>query len=296
MNSASDQELFAWLTEENNPAVAYRTKTEIMGEKADASDVRVWLRSKLPEKWSETKGLWYVYYLTAFAECGLSVHDLEEREIAPALERLRTGTDGSCETLMLLRSLVKLGMTDGEVQSALRVLAKSDCSDGGYLCARRLNKLDYVPKSCYKANLHALLLLAECRKKGIDVLPEDKIVAYFLDRGIFYRKDDGKTLVLEDKPGWRTVDTFYPFEPMRVGLQNVIEAFCALGYGNDPRLAEAWDFLTAQTDETGKVLLCGTLSKTYLPKEKVGKPGKWVTFYSELAKSERKDHDHDEGK
>ena len=35
--------------------------------------------------------------------------------------------------------------------------------------------------------------------------------------------------------------------------------------------------------ENGKYILDGTLSKSYFPKERVGKPSKWVTFYALLA-------------
>lgn len=48
-------------------------------------------------------------------------------------------------------------------------------------------------------------------------------------------------LLLNARDGWRSIDAFYPFEVMRVGLQNIVEAFCALGYGNDERLKEAWN-------------------------------------------------------
>jgi hypothetical protein len=66
---------------------------------------------------------------------------------------------------------------------------------------------------------------------------------------------------------------------MRVGIQNIIEAFCALGYGNDKRLKEAWEIIGTKKDKNGKYVLNGTLSKSYLPKEKVGRASKWVTFY-----------------
>ena len=33
----------------------------------------------------------------------------------------------------------------------------------------------------------------------------------------------------------------------------------------------------------GKYILNGTLTKSYLPKEHIGKPSKWVTFYTLLA-------------
>ena len=93
--------------------------------------------------------------------------------------------------------------------------------------------------------------------------------------------------MLNCREGWRTIDTFYPFEVMRVGLQNIVESISALGYGNDPRLQEAWDLLAAKQGADGKFSLDGTLSKSYLPKERVGKPSKWVTFYALLAQTER---------
>jgi len=74
---------------------------------------------------------------------------------------------------------------------------------------------------------------------------------------------------------------------MRVGLQNIFESFCALGYGNDPRLAQAKNLLDTKRDMDGKVMLDQTLTKSYLPKERVGKPSKWVTFYTVLAEKER---------
>jgi hypothetical protein len=96
--------------------------------------------------------------------------------------------------------------------------------------------------------------------------------------------------MLNAREGWRTVDTFYPFEVMRVGIQNVVDAFCALGYGNDDRLKEAWDFLERKRTANGTYALAQTLTKSYLPKERVGKPSKWVTFYALLAQKQRNDY------
>jgi hypothetical protein len=75
---------------------------------------------------------------------------------------------------------------------------------------------------------------------------------------------------------------------MRVGLHNIIEAFCALGYGNDSRLDEAWAILESKQTADGYYKLDQTLTKSYLPKERVGKPSKWVTFYALLAQKECK--------
>jgi hypothetical protein len=49
-------------------------------------------------------------------------------------------------------------------------------------------------------------------------------------------------------------------------------------------LKEAWEIIETKKDKDGKYVLNGTLTKSYLPKEKIGKPSKWVTFYLLLAR------------
>jgi len=66
-------------------------------------------------------------------------------------------------------------------------------------------------------------------------------------------------------------------------LDWLLEAFTALGAGREPVLREAWDMLDAKQDALGRIKLEGTLPKPYLPRERVGKPGKWVTLYAWLA-------------
>ncbi len=46
--------------------------------------------------------------------------------------------------------------------------------------------------------------------------------------------------------------------------------------------------MEAAKDELGRVILAGTMTKSYLPKEKVGKPSAWATFYTLLAYKERR--------
>ena len=79
----------------------------------------------------------------------------------------------------------------------------------------------------------------------------------------------------------------WTFETMRVGLHNTVEALCALGCGNDARMREAWDMLESKRNTDGRFILDGTLTKSYLPKERAGKPSTWVTFYALLAQKER---------
>lgn len=274
----------SWLLEDANPAVKYRTQTELLGQSADVSKAKDWIYGRLPEDWFGANGLWYVYYVTALAQCGLTKKDIPYEHIEKALVIIREKFECGCGDFMLLNALVKLGY---DIQNIARDIAERMLTDGGFLCVQRMNKLKYTPKSCYKANLHALMFLSEYKKQGGNIKPFQGLIDYFLDRAIFYKSTDKSALVINSREGWRTIDTFYPFEVMRVGLQNIVESLSALGYGNDARLNEAWNLLHDQKDENGRVILRGTMAKSYLPKEKVGKPSKWATFYSLLAEKYR---------
>jgi hypothetical protein len=284
----SDSSVVQWLLGDDNPAVKYRTQTELLGQSADKSDVVSWLNAFLPADWKTRKGLWSAYFLNSFAECGLTIEDTGlDEETAIGFDG-DSPFDENCGDYMRLRALVRLGLGgDPAVTEIINKLSVRQLPDGGFLCLHRLDKLKYTPKSCVKVNMLALLFCAECKKKGIYTDITSPLLDYFWNHKLFYRANDPKTLILNAREGWRTIDTFYPFEVMRVGLQNIVEAFCALGYGNDKRLDEAWELLKSKETADGKHLINGTLSKSYLPKERAGKPSKWVTFYTLLAEKER---------
>jgi len=277
-----------WLLEDDNPAVKYRTQTEILGESADKAPVIDWVNKFLPDDWNERAGLWSIYFLTAIAECGLSFEDIPlNKEKVVSFGDVYNFEHG-CGDYMHLRTLVRLGLAEeSSVTDIISTLSEKQLPDGGFLCLHRLDKMKRMPKSCVKTNMHALMFCAECRKKGIKVDIVKPLLDYFWNHNLFYTMDNPETLILNAREGWRTIDTFYPFEVMRVGLHNFMEVFCALGYGNDVRMTAAWDILESKKAPDGKYILNGTLSKSYLPKERVGKPSKWVTFYTLLAHNER---------
>lgn len=276
-----------WLLEDDNPAVKYRTQREILGEEADPRQAIEWVRGLLPDDWQDTPGLWYTYYLTALAECGLTRRDVEIDE-ERALRFLREWTfEAGCADFMQLRALAMLGFLDEPlIRETIDALSAHRLPDGGYLCLHRANKLKYTPKSCYKANLHALMFLAECAKRGLRAPLEGPLLQYFWEHRLFYRRSDPEKLVIDGRPGWRAIDIFHPFEAMRVGLHNIVEALCALGYGHDARLNQAWGLLADKRDEQGIIVLEGTPTKSYLKKERAGKFSKWATFYAALAEKE----------
>ena len=61
-----------------------------------------------------------------------------------------------------------------------------------------------------------------------------------------------------------------------------MESFSALGYGSADWLQEPGRLLEKQKDDKGKVSLGGVLTKSYLPKERIGKARKWAAFYTLL--------------
>ncbi len=277
-----------WLLDFGNPAVKYRTKTELMDLDDDPAEAFMWITQKLPADWYETKGLWYVYYINALAECGLNQSMMPSEWFEPAIDRLQTGFDYGCEAFMLLQAMVMLGFGENpKVRDIFALLHSKRLPDGGFLCERRKGKLNYIPKSCFKADYYALRLCSCCRKKGVVLDIEQDIVRYFLDRNLLFRRDHPEELVLDGKEGWRNADVFHPFEVMRVGIHNIMETISSLGYGNAPETAIGWNYLNLAKDNLGRVILAGTLTKSYLPKEKVGSPSAWATFYTLLAEKER---------
>jgi len=78
-------------------------------------------------------------------------------------------------------------------------------------------------------------------------------------------------------------DAFFPVEVQRVGLPVLLEALATLGAGRALELQEAWQLLDGKTDDQGRVRLDGTLAKSYLSRERVGKPSKWATLYASPA-------------
>ena len=287
-----------WLLEDDNPAVKYRTQTEILCQTAGKEAVITWLKAFLPLDWTERRGLWFIYYITAFAECGLSYTDIPLDKKAIVGSGDNHPFECGCADFMHLRALVRLGLgNEPAVKKIIGQLSEQQFPDGGFLCLHRIKKLERIPKSCVKANMHTLMFCAECKKKGIQTNIEKPLLDYFWNHKLFYRTDNPETLILNAREGWRTIDTFYPFEVMRVGLQNIIESLCALGYGNDGRLDQAWSLLEEKKDPLGKMILNGTLSKSYLPKakERCGKPSKWATFYTLLALKEKGSGSYREG-
>jgi hypothetical protein len=279
-----------WLLEDNNPGVRTRTLKGLCGfsenhtaVKEARKSVKHALKAAQDLSWMALKGQILVYNLTALAESGLSYEDVR---IEPVIDKLLSQPfDVNCSDLMALRAMVMLGYGSmPRVKERLEQLKKARLPDGGWLCLHRVNKMKRIPKSCIKVGMHGLLLASELKKQRLDIDGADQLINYFIKRRLFYRMDNPTQLVL-NLPGRRMTDVFFPSEYFHVGLPVLLEALASLGVGKAVELQEAWSLLNEKRDAQGKILLEGTLSlsKSYLPRERVGKPSKWGTLYACLA-------------
>ena len=186
-----------WLLEDNNPAIKYRTLTEICdkspGECKDIYNL-IWEQKPIVNmlKKQNENGLWSdkdwgvhtsMRYLTAFAEHGLQKDTRLDNFIEYTVDSLQShenpGDLAGCSVPLTLRALVMLGYHDSvDVKNLITKFAAAQLYDGGFMCKMKLDKKP-ERKSCYKAAVAGLLLYAECKRNKI--LPDNygTLVNYF---------------------------------------------------------------------------------------------------------------------
>ncbi|OGO00424.1 MAG: hypothetical protein A2Y90_01905 [Chloroflexi bacterium RBG_13_52_12] len=100
----------------------------------------------------------------------------------------------------------------------------------------------------------------------------------------------GQTEPVPDARWWK-----FHFPVIGMDILQVAEALTALGYGNDPRLANTLDLIGGKQDEHGRWLLesnYGYWHKWWVKYGSSGKPNKWVTLRAlrVLKKAEEQKH------
>ncbi|MCL2775298.1 MAG: hypothetical protein FWD71_18415 [Oscillospiraceae bacterium] len=303
-----DKKIIDWLIEDKNPAIKYRTLTEICGKSpAEYKDIYdlIWEQKSIVNMMNrqDENGLWEsekryygsflsLKYLTAFAEHGIQKDTRLDRFVNYTVNILKSsdknGDLAGCGTPLVLRALVMMGYHDrAEVKELISKFAAAQLYDGGFMCKRLLDRKP-ERKSCYKAAITGMLLYAECKKKNILPDNSDKLIEYFLKRDVFYSSDKSKAFYDKDgKVGWRFIDNFFPAEPMRIGIHLIVSALSVLGAGNQPAMTEAWKLFKEKENENGILKLEGTLTKQPCSFGTVGKDNKWITFYALLAEKYR---------
>jgi hypothetical protein len=278
-----------WLLEDSDPAVKYRTQTEILDISKEKKEVKLTHKALLESDLVKSVMAFFdigkdysdSHALSALAEYGLTRMDVD---IDPYVDKLITNTNfrDGCDGGFLLRNLVMLGYDKRPVvKKELPLLLATQQGDGGFPCTSKnpkIKKPNVPHKSCFQMTTSYLLLTAEMYKKGIDCPPMEEIVGYFLGRDVLFRHDKPDSIVKKEMG-----TTFHPPVCTRIGLHMILYALSVLGKGNDRRCKRAWELLHSRRGDDSKYFLDGSLTKPYIKLEKPGKASKWVTFYALLA-------------
>jgi hypothetical protein len=272
-----------WLLEKENPEVRYRTLTELVeaedGEKLSALEdlLSSDMLTTVMERFSLGKNGETYNALGALAEFGLTRRDVDIDSYVDKLIE-ETNFQMMCGEALLLRNLVLLGYKDHpRVAAELPVAMAKQKPDGGYGCMSKNLKINPA-KGCYRQTNTYVLLAAALRRAGGNPPQVSALLGYYLDREVLFTHDDPEALVVPDLAG-----TFYPLDPVKIGLQMTLYSLAILGVADDPRCAKAWEALERRRNEDGRYILDKSLSKPLYKIGKPGKPNKWVTLYALLA-------------
>lgn len=289
----NENTVIQWLLEDIDPAVKYRTQTELLdikkGSDAEKQTYKALLASDhvksamslfdLGKDYSDT------HALSALTEYGLTRLDID---IDRYVDRLIDNTNfhDGCGEGFLLRNLVALGYAEHPaVKRELSLVLATQQNDGGFPCVSKnpkIKKPNVPHKSCFQMSTSYLLLTEEMIKKGMDCPQAEGIFNYFLRRDVLYRHDNS-SIVVKQEMG----TTFHPPVCTRIGLHMILCALSRLGKGNASECKRAWETLDSRRCDDGKYILDGSLTKPYIKTGKPGKVNKWVTFYALLAEKNR---------
>ncbi len=288
-------DVISWLLEDDTPEIKYRTMVELLDMPKDDICVKtaydklmnsdavanIMMKFELDKKWEDYNAF------SALAEFGLTRYDVKIDEY---VERIiaNTGFKMLCGEGFLLRNLVALGYYDNPmVKEEIPKAFSVQKSDGGFGCmskSKKINDPKLPHKSCIRITASYLLLAAELKKIDVILSQNSQLVDYFIDRNVVYRHDDNTRFVVNEMAG-----TFYPLDPIKIGLQSSLYALAILGAGNRAGYIKARKILESKRDDEGRYLLDKSLSKPYFKIGKIGRPNKWVTLYALLADKHSKE-------
>ncbi len=291
-NNKTDRSVLEWLLEESAPEVRLRTLKEYLKLPEDNTQVveckKALLQSKMYEralKKLRTEKPWAKFdAVMAFAEWGLTRDDIGkdiDGEVFALIES--TGFRMLCGKPYLLRNLVKLGYNREDiVKNEIDHVLGGIKEDGGFGCIstnKKINDPRKPHKSCARLTVEYLLLAAELHLSGYKADCEEALVRYFTKRNIFYRTDDLKTPMVNVM-----LETFYPSDPIKVGVHNIVYALRVLGCAPDSEaMQEGYRVLNRHRLDNGRYLLSASKSVPAFKAGNVGEENKWITLYACMA-------------
>jgi hypothetical protein len=278
-----------WLLSDDTPEVKYRVLTELLGKPRDDASViaardalinsqavsAAMDKFKANKKWEDYNAF------STLAEFGLTRDDVPIDEYVERMINV-TKFNVMCGKALLLRNLVALGYYNdsrisGEITNVLTLVRR----DGSLRCLsnkKTANDTNLADMCCYRQTTTYLLLAPELKKVGVDVPQAEPLTDFYLKYNVIYRPDDNDAFIINDM-----AQTFYPFDPVKIGLHMILYGLSVLGAGSSPECERALALLESKKDESGKFILEKSLTKPYFKVGKVGKPNKWITLYALLA-------------
>ncbi|MFX1511988.1 MAG: hypothetical protein ACFFCQ_05335 [Promethearchaeota archaeon] len=307
------EDVIDWLLEEENPSVRYRTMLELQDLPNTSKQVKKAkeavmeypvvqniLKKMHPEGYWEVKkrdgrvkgaGVEYAdwstthYVLSYLVELGLTKENpLVNKAVNRYLSLQQPDGDFwnhySCLYGINIRSFVKLGFQDDpRLLKTIKLLKTMIREDQGYLCDTHEGKRKTrLVKSCYRGSVKVLFALSELPHLWAESYAE-RLINYFLNRKVLFKTKKSMEFVTKE-----TGKTIFPFS-YRAGLLETLYALAKMGYGEDPRMQNAWIILQEHRTSTGRYILDWTPGRTtnrYFYPGKIRTENKWVTFYSYL--------------
>jgi hypothetical protein len=307
-----DQAVLAWLLEEDQPSIRFRTLTELLDRPPDDPEVQqawaaipnskpvteifkkmhpdgYWLQKKPTTGEMIGDDVEYGSYATThfslayLAELGLTRQDPRIEKAANRYLDLQQ-PDGdfwqhfSCLNGYNLRSFIMLGYRDDpHLQNTLDLMLNTNRFDGGYLC--KMHEGKYKTRetvSCIRGSGKMLVAFAELLETWEHPRVQ-ALVDYFLRREGLFRTKDLTAPAHKD-----LLQTRFPFT-WTITVLEILYAFSKMGMGDDPRLKRAWEILEDKRDAEGYYILDYAPGQALLKPGKPGEPNKWITFYALLA-------------
>ena len=283
-------DVITWLVEDENPEVKYRTCLELLRMGKDDSEMKqaraalldsaavasAMNKFKLDKKWDDFGAF------CTLAEFGLTRDDVD---IDGYVERIIASTDFNmmCGKALLLRHLVALGYGDhARVKEEIPKAFSAIRGDGSFRClskSKKSNDSNLPDMGCYRQTTTHLLLAAELKKTGVTLPQFDSLVEFYLKYDVAFRPDDREKVIIAEM-----AETFYPFDPVKMGLQQIMYGLSVLGAANHANCERAWALLDSKKDGGGRYILERAPTKPYFKVGKAGGANKWITLYALLAK------------
>ena len=80
------------------------------------------------------------------------------------------------------------------------------------------------------------------------------------------------------------LETFYPSDPIKVGVQNIVYALSVLGCpGKSEAMQAGYEVLNRHRLDNGRYRLTASKSVPAFKAGKVGEENKWITLYAYMA-------------